>query len=42
MLDWYSWYVLSWEISVTLETSFCLTALDWALRHGKPDIFNTD
>jgi putative transposase len=42
MLDWYSRYVLSWEISITLETSFCMSALDWALRYGKPDIFNTD
>lgn len=42
VMDWYSRYVLSWEISVTMETSFCVTALDWALRCGKPDIFNTD
>ena len=42
VMDWYSRYVLSWEISVTMETSFCVTALDWALRRGKPEIFNTD
>ena len=42
VLDWYSRYVLSWEISVTMETSFCIAALDWALRRGKPEIFNTD
>ncbi len=42
VMDWYSRYVLSWEISVTMETSFCVAALDWALRRGKPEIFNTD
>jgi putative transposase len=42
VIDWFSRYVLSWEISVTMETAFCIAALDWALRHGKPDIFNTD
>ena len=42
IMDWYSRYVLAWEISVTMETSFCLSALDWALRLGKPDIFNSD
>ena len=42
VMDWYTRYVLSWEISVTMETSFCIAALDWALRRGKPEIFNTD
>jgi putative transposase len=42
VIDWFSRYVLSWEISVTMETEFCVAALDWALRHGKPEIFNTD
>lgn len=42
VLDWYSRYVLSWEVSTTLDTSFCLSALDWALRDGKPEIFNSD
>lgn len=42
VMDWHSRYVLSWEISVTMETSFCVAALDWALRHGKPEIFNSD
>ena len=41
-MDWYSRYVLSWEISVTLDTSFCLEALDRALRVATPEIFNTD
>jgi len=42
VMDWYSRYVLSWEISVTLDTSFCLEALDRALRIATPEIFNTD
>jgi putative transposase len=42
VLDWFSRYVLAWELSPTLETEFCLSALDWALRHGRPTIFNTD
>jgi putative transposase len=42
VMDWFSRYVLAWEVSVSLETSFCLAALDWALQSGLPDIFNTD
>ncbi len=42
VMDWFSRYVLAWEISTTMETSFCLSALDWALRRGMPEIFNTD
>lgn len=42
VMDWFSRYVLAWEVSVSLETSFCLAALDWALQSGQPDIFNTD
>ena len=43
VMDWYSRYVLSWEISVTMDDSFCVSALERALRlNGKPDIFNTD
>ena len=42
VIDWFSRYVLSWEISVTLDTSFCLDALDRALRVATPEIFNTD
>lgn len=42
VIDWFSRYVLPWEVSVTLDTSFCLEALDQALRGGKPEIFNTD
>jgi putative transposase len=42
VMDWFSRYVLSWEVSVSLDTSFCVAALDWALQHGRPEIFNTD
>jgi putative transposase len=42
VLDWYSRYVLAWELSNTLDTRFCLEALETALRHGQPRIFNTD
>lgn len=42
VIDWYSRYVLSWRLSTSLETSFCLEALDIALRGRTPKIFNTD
>jgi putative transposase len=42
VMDWFSRYVLSWEVSVTLEADFCVSALKEALSLGKPDIFNTD
>ena len=42
VMDWFSRYVLAWEVSVSMETSFCVAALDWALQHGRPEIFNTD
>ncbi len=42
VIDWYSRYVLSWELSNSLDVYFCLDALDKALRKGKPEIFNTD
>lgn len=42
VMDWFSKYVLSWEISNNLDVHFCLMALDKALRLGKPEIFNTD
>lgn len=42
VLDWYSRYVLSWEVSNTLDVSFCLEALDTALGQDVPEIFNTD
>lgn len=43
VMDWYSRKVLSWEVSVTMDDSFCVSALERAMRlHGKPEIFNTD
>jgi putative transposase len=42
VIDWYSRYVLSWELSNTLDACFCVEALKMSLRQGKPSIFNTD
>ncbi|NDB69208.1 MAG: IS3 family transposase [Methylocystaceae bacterium] len=43
VVDWFSRKVLSWRLSITLETEFCLEAVEEALaRYGKPEIFNTD
>lgn len=43
IMDWASRKVLSWELSNTADTHFCLTALEEALRtYGRPEIFNTD
>jgi putative transposase len=42
VIDWFSRYVLAWELSSSLETSFCIEALEEALMLGKPSIFNTD
>jgi putative transposase len=42
ILDWYSRYVVAWELSNTLDSAFCLTALERALAQARPTIFNTD
>lgn len=42
VIDWYSRYVLSWQLSNTLDASFCIEALQQALQSGRPEIFNTD
>jgi putative transposase len=42
VMDWFSRYVLSWSVSVTMDVHFCMEALERALRMGKPEIFNTD
>ena len=43
VVDWFSRRVLSWRLSITMETEFCTEALEEALaHHGKPKIFNTD
>jgi putative transposase len=43
IIDWFSRYVLSWRLSNTLDTTFCIEALDEALSgYRRPEIFNTD
>lgn len=43
VMDWYSRKVLSWEVSASMDESFCISALERALRlHPKPEIFNSD
>ena len=42
VIDWYSRYVLSWEVSTTMESDFCISALQRALHRDQPEIFNTD
>lgn len=43
IMDWYSRYVLSWDISNSLESSFCIKALERSIaRYDKPEIFNSD
>lgn len=42
VLDWYSRYVLAWELSITLEADFCVAVLERALADQRPEIFNTD
>jgi putative transposase len=43
IMDWHSRAVLAWRISNTMDTSFCVSALEEALaRFGRPEIFNTD
>ena len=43
VLDWFSRRVLAWRLSITMEASFCVEALQEAMaRHGKPEIVNTD
>jgi len=42
VIDWFSRYVLAWQLSNTLDSRFCLEALQQALLLGRPDIFNTD
>ncbi len=42
VMDWFSRYVLAWEISTSLDTGFCLQTLERALQVSQPEIFNTD
>jgi putative transposase len=43
IIDWHSRYVLTWQVSISLESEFCVAALQEAIaQYGKPKIFNTD
>ena len=42
VIDWYSRFVLAWELSNTMEITFCLDTLQAALAYGPPQIFNSD
>jgi putative transposase len=42
VIDWYSRYVLAWELSISLEADFCVAVLERALAVQRPEIFNTD
>lgn len=42
IIDWLSRYVVSWKLSNSLETDFCVCALEEAFEMGRPEIFNTD
>ena len=42
VMDWFSRYVLSWAVSITMDVGFCLEALDHALEMARPEVFNSD
>jgi putative transposase len=42
IMDWFSRFVVAWQLSNTLDGAFCVAALRQALLHGQPEIFNTD
>ena len=43
VMDWFSRKALAWRVSITMDTAFCVEAVEEALeRYGVPDIFNTD
>jgi len=42
IMDWFSRYVVSWAVSITMEADFCIEALQGALDESKPEIFNSD
>jgi putative transposase len=42
VMDWFSRYVLAWELSISLDTAFCVQALEKVLQGAKPEIFNMD
>ena len=42
IMDWYSRYVVAWNLSNTLDANFCVEVLEEALGKGRPEVFNTD
>ncbi len=42
IMDWYSRHVMAWKLSNTMDTGFCVAALEEALSKGRPEVFNTD
>jgi putative transposase len=42
IMDWFSRYVIAWEVSITQDAAFCVHALEKALSLSQPEIFNTD
>jgi len=42
IMDWFSRYVVSWALSITLEADFCMDMLENALKTARPEIFNSD
>ena len=42
VMDWFSRYVLSWAVSITMDVGFCLEALEHALGVATPHIFHSD
>jgi transposase InsO family protein len=42
IMDWYTRYVVAWDLSNTLDADFCVEALEEALGKGRPEVFNGD
>jgi len=42
VIDWFSRYVVAWDVSNSMESAFCVTTLKRALKTARPNIFNTD
>ena len=42
IMDWYSRYIVSWQVSSSMKAEFCIEALEEALEVNKPETFNTD
>ena len=42
IIDWYSRYVLDWQLNINMEADFCLETLKRVLAHSRCEVFNTD